>query len=128
MEIPEPMVDMQTRQMAQEFAQRIQSQGLSLEQYMQFTGMTQQKMLDELKPQALKRIQSRLVLEAVVAAENIEISDEDVNKEIEEMAAMYQMEADKFKELVGDNEKKQISLDLAVQKAVDLVVDSAVEK
>ena len=128
MEIPEPMVDMQTRQMAQEFAQRIQSQGLSLEQYMQFTGMTQQKMIDELKPQALKRIQSRLVLEAVVAAENIEISDEDVNKEIEEMAAMYQMEADKFKELVGDNEKKQISLDLAVQKAVDLVVDSAVEK
>lgn len=128
MEIPEPMVDMQTRQMAQEFAQRIQSQGLSLEQYMQFTGMTQQKMLDELKPQALKRIQSRLVLEAVVAAESIEISDEDVNKEIEEMAAMYQMEADKFKELVGDNEKKQISLDLAVQKAVDLVVDSAVEK
>ena len=128
MEIPEPMVDMQTRQMAQEFAQRIQSQGLSLEQYMQFTRMTQQKMLDELKPQALKRIQSRLVLEAVVAAENIEISDEDVNKEIEEMAAMYQMEADKFKELVGDNEKKQISLDLAVQKAVDLVVDSAVEK
>ena len=128
MEIPEPMVDMQTRQMAQEFAQRIQSQGLSLEQYMQFTGMTQQKMIDELKPQALKRIHSRLVLEAVVAAENIEISDEDVNKEIEEMAAMYQMEADKFKELVGDNEKKQISLDLAVQKAVDLVVDSAVEK
>lgn len=128
MEIPDPMIDMQVRQMTQEFAQRIQSQGLSLEQYMQFTGMTPQKMAEELRPQALKRIQSRLVLEAVVAAENIEASEEDINGEMENMAKMYQMEADKLKELIGEEEKKQIAMDMAVQKAVEFVVDAAVEK
>lgn len=127
-EIPEQMVDAQTRQMTQEFAQRLQSQGLSLEQYMQFTGLTPQKMQEELKPQALKRIQSRLVLEAVVEAEKIEATQEDIEKEIENMAKMYQMEADKLKELVGEEEKKQIALDMAVQKAVEFVVDAAVEK
>ena len=128
MDIPEPMVDAQTRQMTQEFAHRLQSQGLSLEQYMQLTGFTPQKMVDELKPQALKRIQSRLVLEAVAAAENIEVSDEDFNKEIENIAEAYNMEKDKFIELAGDNEKEQIRMDIAVQKAVELVVASAVEK
>ena len=128
MEIPDPMVDTQVRQMVQEFSQRIQSQGLSLQQYMQFTGMTPESLTNELQPQALTRIQSRLVLEAVVAAENIETSDEDLEKELEKMAEMYQMEADKLKELVGEEEKKQIALDLAVQKAVELVVDAAVEK
>ena len=128
MEIPEQMVDAQTRQMTQEFAQRLLSQGLSLEQYMQFTGLTPQKMQEELKPQALKRIQSRLVLEAVVEAEKIEATQEDIEKEIENMAKMYQMEADKLKELVGEEEKKQIALDMAVQKAVEFVVDAAVEK
>ncbi len=128
MEIPDPMVDTQVRQMVQEFSQRIQSQGLSLQQYMQFTGMTPESLTNELQPQALKRIQSRLVLEAVAAAENIETSDEDLEKELEKMAEMYQMEADKLKELVGEEEKKQIALDLAVQKAVELVVDAAVEK
>lgn len=128
MDIPEPMVDAQTRQMTQEFAQRLQSQGLSLEQYMQLTGFTPQKMVDELKPQALKRIQSRLVLEAVAAAENIEVSEEDFDKEIENMAEAYNMEKDKFSELVSDNEKEQIRMDIAVQKAVELVVASAVEK
>ena len=95
---------------------------------MQFTGLTQQKMLEELEPQALKRIQSRLVLEAVVAAENIEATEEDINKEVENMASMYQMEVDKLKELIGEEEKKQIGLDMAVQKAVEFVVDAAVEK
>lgn len=128
MDIPEQMVTAQTRQMTQEFAGRLQSQGLSLEQYMQFTGLTPQKMMEELQPQALKRIQSRLVLEAVVEAENIEASDEELDKEIENMASMYQMETDKLKELIGDDEKKQIRLDIAVQKAVELVVDAAVEK
>ena len=80
MEIPQQMIAAQTRQMTQEFAQRLQSQGLSLEQYMQFTGLTPQKMMEDLEPQALKRIQSRLVLEAVVAAENIEASDEEIDK------------------------------------------------
>ena len=128
MEIPQQMVAAQTRQMTQEFAQRLQAQGLSLEQYMQFTGLTPQKMMEELEPQALKRIQSRLVLEAVVAAEGMEASEEDINKEIENMASMYQMEADKLKELIGEDEKKQIGLDICVQKAVELVVAEAVEK
>ena len=128
MEIPQQMIAAQTRQMTQEFAQRLQSQGLSLEQYMQFTGLTPQKMMEDLEPQALKRIQSRLVLEAVVAAENIEASDEEIDKELENMASMYQMEIDKVKELIGDDEKKQIGMDLAVQKAVEFVVKEAVEK
>ncbi|MDD7402823.1 MAG: trigger factor [Butyribacter sp.] len=128
MEIPEQMVDTQTRQMTQEFAQRLQAQGLSIEQYMQFTGLTPQKMMEELKPQALKRIQSRLVLEAVAAAEKIEATDEDFEKEIENMASMYQMESDKLKELIGEDETKQIRMDIAVQKAVEFVVDAAVEK
>ncbi len=128
MDIPEQMVDAQTRQMTQEFAQRLSSQGLSIDQYMQFTGLTPQKMIEELKPQALKRIQSRLVLEAVVAAENIETTEEELDKEIENMASMYQMEVDKLKEVIGEEEKKQISLDLAVQKAVEIVTEAAVEK
>lgn len=128
MDIPEQMVDVQTRQMTQEFAQRLSSQGLSIDQYMQFTGLTPQKMIEELKPQALKRIQSRLVLEAVVAAENIETTEEELDKEIENMASMYQMEVDKLKEVIGEEEKKQIGLDLAVQKAVEMVTEAAVEK
>ena len=128
MDIPEQMVDAQTRQMTQEFAQRLSSQGLSIDQYMQFTGLTPQKMIEELKPQALKRIQSRLVLEAVVAAENIETTEEELDKEIENLASMYQMEVDKLKEVIGEEEKKQIGLDLAVQKAVEMVTEAAVEK
>lgn len=128
MDIPEQMVDAQTRQMTQEFAQRLSSQGLSIDQYMQFTGLTPQKMIEELKPQALKRIQSRLVLEAVVAAENIETTEEELDKEIENMASMYQMEVDKLKEVIGEEEKKQIGLDLAVQKAVEIVTEAAAEK
>ena len=128
MDIPEQMVDAQTRQMTQEFAQRLSSQGLSIDQYMQFTGLTPQKMIEELKPQAIKRIQSRLVLEAVVAAENIETTEEELDKEIENMASMYQMEVDKLKEVIGEEEKKQIGLDLAVQKAVEMVTEAAVEK
>ena len=128
MDIPEQMIDAQTRQMTQEFAQRLQAQGMSIEQYMQFTGLTPQKMMEELEPQALKRIQSRLVLEAVVAAESIEASDEDFEKEIENMAAMYQMEKEKLQELIGEDETKQIRMDIAVQKAVEFVVEAAVEK
>ncbi|MBE5952427.1 MAG: trigger factor [Lachnospiraceae bacterium] len=128
MEIPEPMIEANVRQMAEEFAQRIQAQGLSLEQYFQFTGMNANSFMENLKPQAFKRIQSRLVLEAIVKAENIVATEEDVNKEIETMAQMYQMEADKLKELIGEEEMKAMSLDLAVQKAIDFVVEAAVEK
>lgn len=127
MDIPEPMINLQVNQMAEEFAQRMQYQGLSIEQYFKFTGMDAKKFLESLRPQALKRIQSRLVLEAVVKAENIEVTEEEIEKELTDMASMYQMELDKLKEVIGDKEKEQIKLDIAVQKAVDFVVEQAKE-
>lgn len=128
MEIPEAMVETQQRQMVDDFAQRLQMQGLSLEQYCQFTGANPQMLLEQVKPQAERKIKSRLVLEAVVAAEGITASEEDYEAEIERMANMYQMEADKVKEVMGENGKKQIMEDLAVQKAVEFVVEQSVEK
>ena len=128
MEIPDAMVDTQKRQMAEDFAQRLRMQGLSIEQYFQFTGLTADKLLEQMTPQALKRIQSRLVLEAVAKAENIEVSDEDIENEYKKMAEQYQMEVDKIKELIGENEKKQIAMDIKVEKAVELITANAVEK
>lgn len=127
MDIPEPMIQAQMNQMAEDFSQRIKYQGLSIEQYFQFTGMDARKFMESLQPQALKRIQSRLVLEAVAKAENIEVSEEEMEKELTEMSSMYQMEVDKLKELIGEKEKEQIKADIAVQKAVDLVVSEAKE-
>ena len=127
MEIPEAMVDTQVRQMINDFASRMQSQGLTMEQYFQFTGMTVEKMQDEMKPQALKRIQTRLVLEKIAEVENIQPTEEEVNEEISKMAEMYKMEADKLKELLGDRELEQMKKDMAVQKAVTLVADEAKE-
>ena len=121
MDIPQPMIDLQVRQMADDFARRIQSQGLSVEQYFQFTGMTPDKLMEQMQPQALKRIQSRLVLEAIAKAENIEVTDADVDAEIEKMAGMYQMEVDKLKELVSDKEKEAMKADIAVSKAAEFV-------
>ena len=128
MDIPDPMVDMQVRQMAEDFAYRMQGQGLSIEQYFQFTGMTPEAFLEQMKPQALKRIQSRLVLEAVVDAEKITVSEEEIEAEYDKMATAYQMELDKVKELIGAEQKEQLTKDIAVQKAVTFVVDNAVEK
>ena len=128
MEIPEAMIDTQANQMAQEFAQRLQSQGLSLEQYFQFTGLTADKMLEELKPQAVKRIETRLVLEAIAKAENIEISEEKFEAELVKMAEAYQMEVDKLKEFMGESEKEQMKQDMAVQEAVTFLVENAVEE
>ena len=122
------MVDTQISQMANDFAQRIQSQGLTMEQYYQFTGMTEEKMNEEFKPQAVKRIETRLVLEAIAKAENIEISDEKLDEEIAKMSEAYKMEADKLKEFMGDAEKKQMKEDMAVQEAVTFLVENAVEK
>lgn len=127
MDIPEPMVDTQVRQMADDFAQRIQSQGLSIEQYFQFTGLNAEKLFEEMRPQAVKRIKTRLVLEAIVKAENIEVNEEAVDKEIAKMAEMYKMEVDKLKELIGDSEKDAMKLDIAVQEAVTLVTEEAKE-
>ena len=127
MDIPDAMLDTHQRQMVQDYAQRLQAQGISMEQYMQFTGTTVQMLMEQVKPQALKRIQSRLVLEAVAAAENIQASDEEYEEEIKAMGEAYQMEPDKVKELLGENGKKQVLDDLAVRKAVDFVVENAKE-
>ncbi len=128
MDIPQLMLETQKRQMAEEFAQRLRAQGLQLEQYFQFTGMNPNKFMETLEPQALKRIQSRLVLEAIVKAENITVSDEELEAEMKKMAEAYRMELDKVKELLGEEERRQLSLDLAVQKAVDFAAEQAVEK
>ncbi len=127
MDIPDAMVETQQRQMIEDFAQRIQSQGLSLEQYMQFTGLTPATMVEQMKPQAMKRIQSRLVMEAVVAAEKIEASEEEFDAECKTMGEAYNMDADKVKEVLGENGKKNVMLDIAIKKAVDMVVEAAKE-
>ena len=127
MEIPEAMIDTQARQLVDEFAQRIQAQGLSFEQYLQFTGMNLDTALEQMKPNAVKRIQSRLVLEAVVKAENLEVSEEDVKAEIAKMAANYKMDAEKLAEIMSEEEKKQIQMDMAIEKAVELVTEAAKE-
>ena len=127
MEIPEAMVNTQARQMLDDFARRMQSQGLSMEQYFQFTGQSADKMMEEMKPQAMKRIQTRLVLEKIAEAEDIQISEEEITEEISKMAEMYKMEADKLKELMGERELEQMKKDMAVQKAVTLVAEAAQE-
>ena len=128
MEIPDAMLETQQRQIVDEFTQRLQMQGISLEQYFQFTGTNYQKMVEQVKPQALERIKSRLVLEAIAAAEKIEATEEDYEKELETMAEVYQMEVSKVKELMGEREKKNIMQDLAVRKAAEFVAENAKEK
>ena len=127
MDIPEAMLLTQCRQMLDDFSRRMQSQGLSMDQYFQFTGMTAEKMMEDMKPQALKRIQTRLVLEKVAEAENIQPTEEEVNEEISKMAEAYKMEADKLKELLGERELEQMKKDMAVQKAVTVIADAAKE-
>ena len=128
MEIPDAMIDTQVETMIEEFAQRIAQQGLSFEQYMQFSGMTMDKMKDQVRPEAISRIESSLVLEQIAKDENIEVSDADVDAEIDKMASMYGMEADKIKEYMGDAEKESMKKDLAIQKAVDLIMDNIKER
>ena len=128
MDLPEAMIETEARQMLDNFAQRLQQQGLTFEQYMQFTGMTVDKMTEEMRPQAEKRIKTRLVLEEIVSAENIEVSDERLDEEVAKMAEAYGMEVDKLKEYMGDREKEQMKLDMAVQDAITFVVENAVVK
>lgn len=125
MDIPEPMIDSQVNNMVNDYARRMQSQGLSLEQYMQFTGMTIETLKEQMKPQAVKRIQTRLVLEAIVSAEDIKVTDEAVEKEIADMAEAYKMEAAQVKEYLGESGIEQMKEDLAVQEAVDFLVAEA---
>ena len=127
MDIPEPMIDTQVNQMMQDFTMRLQQQGLSMEQYAQFTGSTVEKFKADLRPEAVKRIQTRLVLEAVAKAENIEITDEKLDEELAKMAETYKMEVDKLKEYMGEAEKEQMKKDMAVQEAVTFLVDNAKE-
>ena len=127
MELPEAMVETQQRQIVNEFAQRLQMQGMSIDQYLQYTGNTVDKMIEQVKPQAIERIQARLVLEAVAAAENITISDEEFEEELKKMADQYKMEVAKLKELMPESELKTMRKDLAVQKAADFIVENVKE-
>ncbi len=128
MDIPDPMIETQARQMVDEFAQQLASQGLTLEQYCQFAGINQDQLLEQMKPQAIDRIKSRLTLEAIVKAEDIEVSEERYEEEIAKMAESYGMEAEDLKKMVGDTEKEQMLEDMAVQDALDFIVENAVEQ
>ncbi len=127
MEIPAPMLEYQQRQMIEEFAQRIQSQGLSFEQYLQFTNSTMSNMMDQVKPQAEQRIRSSLVLEAVAAAEQIEVTEDEYREELERMSKEYNMEVDAIETALGEGGEKQVKEDLAINKAVQFLVENAIE-
>lgn len=127
MEIPDAMVRTQARQMVDDFSRRMQQQGLTMEQYFQYTGLTMDKMIEDTTPQALKRIKTRLVLEKIAEVENIQPSEEEVDEEITKMAEMYKMEAAKLKEIFGENEMNQMKKDMAVQKAVTMLAEAAKE-
>lgn len=128
MDIPEAMLATQQHSMADDFAQRIRMQGITIDQYFQFTGLTREAFLEQLRPQAEERIKSRLVLEAVAKAENLEASDEEYTAEIKKMAEAYQMDEDKITEMIGEFEQKSIKEDICIRKALELAVESAVEK
>ena len=127
MELPEAMIDTQARQIVNDFAQRLQMQGMNMDQYLQYTGNTVDKMLEQVRPQAVERIQARLVLEAVAKEENITVSDEDFEAELKKMAEQYKMELDKLKELMPESELKTMREDMAVQKAADFLVENVKE-
>lgn len=125
MDIPEPMIESQVEGLVQDYARRMYSQGIAFDQYMEYTGMTKDSLKEQMRPQAVKRIETRLVLEAVAEAEKLEVTDERLEEEIQKMAEAYKMEAEKLKEHMGDAEKKQMKQDIAVQEAVDFLVAEA---
>ena len=127
MDIPDAMVEEQAQTLVNEFAQRIQSQGMNMQQYMQITGMNEQTLAQQMKPQALERIQNSLLLEAVAKAENVEISDERLDEEVEKMAEAYNMEKEKLYDLMGEESRAQMKQDLAIQEAVKIIAENAVE-
>mgnify|MGYP002449510541 CR=1 FL=1 len=124
-QLPQPMVDTQAREMVENYARRLQSQGLNINDYMKYTGMTPEKLMEQMRPEAEKRIKTRLVLEKVVEVENVEVSDEKLDEQINEIAASYKLEGAKLKEMMGEREKEQIREDLKVQAAIDLLVEQA---
>lgn len=128
MEIPDAMLATQIETMIEEFAQRISGQGLSFEQYLQFSGMTMEKLKEQVKPDALSRIQNGLVLEQIAKEENIEVTEEELDAEIEKMAASYQVTPDQIKTFMNDSERDSMKKDVAVQKAVALVMANIKER
>ena len=128
MDIPEAMIETQCESMVEEFAQRIAQSGLSMEQYLQFSGMTVDQLKEQVRPEATTRIQSSLVLEQIAKEENIEVTDADIDAEIEKMADAYGMEADKLREYMGEAEKNSMKSDLAITKAVELIMDNVKER
>ena len=125
MEIPDPMVDAQVEGLVADYGRRMESQGITLDQYFQITGMSRADLSNQFKPQALKQIKTRLVLEEVAKRENIQISEDEINAEIKKVADNYKMDVEKIKGLFGEHERKQMSDDLAVQKAIDFLVENA---
>ena len=125
MELPQPMIETQARGMVEDYARRLQSQGLNINDYMKYTGMTPEKLMEQMRPEAEKRIKTRLVLEKVVEVENVAVSDELLDENIVKMAEAYQMEADKLRELLGESEREQMKEDLKVQAAIDFLVAEA---
>ena len=127
MDIPQAMIETQQRQMVQDYAQRLQAQGLTMEQYMQYTGTTREMLMEQVKPQVMRRIQSRLVLEAVAAAENLEVTDEEIREELEAMGKAYQMEPEEVEKILGEEGRTQVKEDICVRKAAEFAVENAEE-
>lgn len=127
MDIPEKMVEAEAQSMVEDFARRLQSQGLSMEQYMEYTGATAEAMAEQMKPQATSRIKTRLLLEAVAKAEDIQVSDEEAEEEIKKMAEAYKMDLETVKGFMGEKEVAQLKKDIAVSKAATLIAETAVE-
>ena len=128
MEIPEAMIETQCENMVNDFAQRISQSGLTMEQYMQFSGLTLDKLKEQVRPEAERNIKTSLVLEQIAKVENIEVTEEEIDAEVTKMAAQYGMEADKLKEYMGEAEKNSMKRDLAVMKAVDLIMANVTEE
>ena len=124
-ELPEPMIETQVEQMIDDYARRMQSQGLQLDQYMEYTGMTMDKLKEQFHPQAVRNLKTRLTLEKVVEAENIEVSEDAIDAEIKRMAEQYKVDFEKMKEFMTEDDKKNISMDLKIQEAVDFLVAEA---
>lgn len=128
MEIPDAMIDSQAQSMVDDFANRISQQGLTMDQYMQFSNTTMEQMLEQMQPEALRRIQSTLVLEEIAKKEDIKVSEEDIEAELERMAGMYGMQAEQLKEYMGESEKESMKMEIAIQKAIDLVMEHVKEE
>lgn len=121
MDIPDPMLQLQCQQMVEGMSQQMAQQGLTMDQYFQFTGTSMEQLMEQVKPEATNRIKASLVLEAIAAKEKFEITEEKIEAELLKMAEMYHMEVEKIKEIMGENEKESMKKDLSIQEAVNLI-------